>query len=143
MEIYQKVIDDGKNKVMLAANALRLEDLIRHSEEIKFAKRIGVLILGDKPDEKLKASLGGRIIDLQKMQAELSPDRYLKPGYGIPLEGEFDSVPQDKINGVNQKTKEYGEELKSIIIEYFPNEINELQNTANNRLSLLQIISNN
>ncbi|MBC7428683.1 MAG: hypothetical protein H7336_08745, partial [Bacteriovorax sp.] len=96
---------------------------------------------GDGPDEKLKAALCDRVVELQKMQAELSPEHFLAPGYGVPLVGEFDSIPQDKINDVNDRTKEYGEEMQSIIKEYFPEELQELQTIAVNRGNILKSIA--
>ncbi|MBC7711952.1 MAG: DUF4105 domain-containing protein [Rhizobacter sp.] len=141
MAIYKFNIDRAANKVMIAANALRLEDLILHSEEMKFAKKVGSMLFGNEADEKLKAALGNRLVELQKMQQELSPEHFLAPGYGVPLVGEFDSIPQDKINDVGEKSKEYGEEMQSIIREYYPAELQELQISSANRGKLLKTIA--
>ena len=138
---YNAAIEKNSNKVLVAANALRLEDVIMRAEEINFAKRVGSMLFGETPDEKLKSMLGERIVDLQKMQSEISPEFFVAPGYGVPLRGEFDSIPQYKIEEVSEKTKEYSEELKSIILEFFPADIKELQNIAINRATLIKVIS--
>ncbi len=141
LALYNAALAKATNKIMIAANALRLEDVILRSEEIKFAKKVGSMLFGEEPDEKLKALLGDRVVELQKLQAQISPEFFVAPGYGVPLMGEFDSIPRYKMEEVSEKTKEYGEELKSVISEFFPEDIKELQNIAINRATLIKVIS--
>lgn len=141
LALYNTTLAKASNKVMIAANALRIEDVILRSEEINFAKKVGSMLFGETPDERLKAALGDRVVELQKMQAEISPEFFVAPGYGVPLTGEFDSIPRYKMEEVSEKTKEYGEELKSVISEFFPEDIKELQNIAINRATLIKVIS--
>lgn len=141
MKIYQKAIDSSTTKLKVAANALRVEDLISQSEEIKFAKKVGALIFGDDADPKLKEGLGNNVLELQHMQEQLSPDHYLKPGYGVPLVGEFDSIPQSKIDEVGNLSLEYAAKMKDLVMEYFPDDVNEIQATAVNRGNLINTIA--
>lgn len=141
MKIYQKAIDGSTAKLKIAANALRVEDLIYQSEEIKFAKKIGALIFGDDADPKMKENLGKDVLELQHMQEQLSPDHYLKPGYGVPLVGEFDSIPQSKIDEVGNMSVEYGAKLKEVVMEYFPEDVKELQAIIYNRANLINTIA--
>lgn len=141
-KIYMKAINESSNSVKIAANALRLEDLILHSEEIQFAKIMGTKLFGPDSDPRLKETvLGQRISELQSLYAELSPENFLVPAYGIPLESEFDTIPQDKIDDVYAKIKSYTEDLKSISSNFFPEQINELRGTMLNRGNLLKTIA--
>jgi hypothetical protein len=126
---------------MIAANALRIEDLVLHSEEMNFAKEIGARLFGNDSDARLKETvLGERLNELQVLYAELSAENFLSPGYGIPLLNEFDSIPQDKIDEVSGKVKDYTEDLKLISAEFFPEQIKELQETMNNRVMLIKFM---
>ena len=141
MVIYKTALAHHSNKILVAANALRIEDIILRSEELRFAKRVGSMLFGEKPDAKLTLAFGSKVVELQKLQAELSPEFFVAVGYGVPLVGEFDSIPQYKLDEVSQKSQEYSDELKALVTEFFPEEINELKNIKTNRAVLIKIIS--
>lgn len=141
MKIYQAAIDQGESKLKMTANALRVEELIAQSEEIKFAKKIGDLIFGEDADPNLKADLGEKVIELQHLQDQLTPEQYLKAGYGVPLVGEFDTIPQDKIDEVATLSAEYAVKMKDLVMEYFPEDVKEIQAIAVNRGHLINTIA--
>ncbi len=142
IKLYQTAIASNSNKVLMAANALRLEDLILFSEEMGFAKELGAKLFGSDPDPRLQNTvLGSKIIELQKIYAELNPENFLTLGYGIPLDSEFDTIPQEKFDEVKSKVNEYTEDMKSIAGEFFPEKLEEIKNTTLNRYELLKVIS--
>lgn len=141
MKIYQAAIDKSESKLKMTANALRVEDLIAQSEEIRFAKKIGDLIFGEDADPTLKADLGDKVIELQHLQEQLSADNYLKAGYGVPLVGEFDSIPQTKIDEVGILSIEYASKMKDLVMEFFPEDVKEIQAIAVNRSNLINMIA--
>jgi len=111
------------------------------SQEIKFAKEVGVKLFGSTPDPRLQETdLGKRILELQSLYSEISADQFVTPGYGIPLRNEFETIPQDRIDEVANKIKEYTGDIQKIANDFFPTEINEVKETALNRVNLLKVI---
>lgn len=142
LKIYQAAINSSPNNILMAANALRLEDLIIYSEEMAFAKELGASLFGSDPDPRLQNTvLGSRIIELQKLYGELNPENFLAPGYGVPLASEFDTIPQNKFDEIKAKVTEYTEDMKSIASEFFPEKLEEIKNTTLNRYELLKVIA--
>lgn len=141
MKIYQTAIDKSESKLKMTANALRVEELVAQSEELKFAKKIGNLIFGEEANPSLKADLGDKVLELQRLQDQLTPEQYLKAGYGVPLVGEFDTIPQDKIDEVGTLSIEYASKMKEMVMEYFPEDVKEIQTIAINRGNLIKTIA--
>lgn len=142
-KIYKQALENTEDKIKMAANALRIEDLIVRSLELRFTKVIGAKLFGSEPDPKLQGTkLGERILELQNLYSELSAENYVKEGYGIPLKEEFEEIPKEKILEVTEKIKTYSADLQEIAGEFFSNEVNELKRAMENRLELLTIIAN-
>lgn len=141
-QIYKKALEGANDRVKIAANALRIEDLIVRSLELRFTKAIGAKLFGSDPDPRLQGTkLGERIMELQSLYNELSAENYVKEGYGIPLQEEFEEIPKEKILEVTEKIKTYSADLQEIAGEFFSNEVKELKRALENRLELLTIIA--
>lgn len=141
-QIYEQAIEQHADKVMVAANALRVEDLILRSRELQFTKTMGAKLFGNEPDPRLKGTvLGERILELQKLYGELAAENYVKAGYGIPLAEEFTEIPKAKIDEVSFKIKDYSKDLQEIASEFFSDEVKELKESMENRVYLLTIIT--
>lgn len=141
--IYQNALEGSSDLVMVAANALRIEDLIVRSLELRFTKAIGAKLFGSDADPRLQGTkLGERIIEMQNLYSQLAAENFVQPGYGIPLAEEFEEIPEDKILEVSAKIKSYSGDLQQIAEEFFPNEIKELKTSMENRLELLKVIAN-
>jgi len=139
--LYEAALAKSNNKTKTAANALRLEDLIVKSLEIRFTKELGAKVFGDEPDPRLKDSdLGEKIIIIQKLYKELSAENYIKAGYGIPLEEEFSEIPQEKIDEVLLQLKNHTNDIKTIAETLLLEELGELKEAMENRVRLLNII---
>jgi hypothetical protein len=142
MNIYEEALKNNSNKILIAANALRLEDLILRSKEIKFAKEIGVRVFGDDPDPRItEGHLKEKIVAINDLYKKLEPARFLKPGFGIPLTDEFETIPNDVIAEVLTRLSDYADDLKSISLEFFPTEVEEIKIASENRYKLLKIIA--
>ncbi len=141
--IYKKALDNAEDKIKIAANALRIEDLIVRSLELRFTKAIGAKLFGNDPDPKLQGTkLGERILELQSLYNELSAENFVQNGYGIPLKEEFAEIPKERIVEVSEKIKLYSGDLQEIAGEFFANEVKELKKAMENRVELLQVIAN-
>lgn len=142
-QIYKKALENTDDKIKMAANALRIEDLIVRSLELRFTKAIGAKLFGSDPDPRLQGTkLGERIMELQSLYNELSAENYVKEGYGIPLKEEFEEIPKEKILEVTEKIKTYSSDLQEIAGEFFSNEVKELKKAMENRIELLTVIAN-
>ncbi len=142
MKIYENALLNSPNKILTAANALRLEDLILRSKEIKFAKEIGARVFGNDPDPKItEGHLKEKIIAINDLYKKLEPAQFLRPGYGIPLVDEFETIPNDVIQDVLTSLNDYADDLKSISLEFFPKEVEEIKIASENRHKLLKIIA--
>ncbi len=141
LEYYQAALETHSDQVAIAANALRLEDVIMRSKEILFAKKLGNELFGSDPNPLLhESNAGQKIKELQMLYGKLSPDKFLKPGYGIPLTDEFYEIPTSFVLEINEQIKAYTHDLKNIAQEFFHNEVDELKSTMNNRLEMIKII---
>ena len=142
MKLYEMALKKSKNRVLVAANALRVEELILNSTQINFTKNIAAKLFGKDVDPQLQESgFGEKIQALRKLSQELNPENFLSPGYGVPLANEFDISPQKKIDEVNEEMTKSAEDMKSIALEFFPEQMDEIKKSGENRLKLLNIIS--
>jgi len=141
LEFYQKALSVNVDQVAIAANALRIEDVIMRSKEILFAKKLGNELFGSDPNPKLhETDAGQKIKELQELYGKLSPEKFLKPGYGIPLTDEFYEIPSSFVLEINEQIKSYTQDLKLIAQEFFYDEVDELKGTMNNRLEMIKLI---
>lgn len=140
--IYEKVIATADKKMPLYAHALRLEDQILISREQQFAKKVGDALFGKNASEELKGTeLDERIMEMRDEYKKLSAENFIEKGYGIPLKEEFrdiaDSIAEEVLAAVQRDSNS----LKEIAAQYFPEEIEEMQKTLENRFYLLTGIS--
>ncbi len=132
----------GKARMTIAANALRLEDQILISREQKFAKQMGEALFGSKASVELKnTALDEKMLEMRDAYKRLSATNFIEKGYGIPLKSEFNNNGDQVVEEVMELVKRNSEELKEIVTLYFPKEVEEIKKTMENRFFLLTEIS--
>lgn len=142
--IYEKTLTNltGKSLMGALAHALRLEDQILISREQKFAKKVGEALFGSNASEELKGTeLDERMMEMRDQYKKLAGENFITKGYGIPLREEFSDVADSVAEEVLAAIQANSDELKEIITQYFPEELEEMKQTMENRHFLLTGIS--
>lgn len=139
---YEKTLAATTDKAKTLANALRLEEQIQLSREQLFAKKLGNALFGKEPMPELKDTiLDDKIVEMKNLYKNLAEASELKPGYGIPLEDEFSYASPEKIKNVLQEIQSNMEELKEIAFKFFPEEVEDMKGTLENRQWILSQIN--
>lgn len=142
MDLYLAIINNNDQKIKLAANALRLEDMILETNKMKFAKVVSDMLFNPKSNNSIAGTpVETLVLELQKLQLGMNPIKSLKGSYGIPLEGDvefytgFERV--ELIGELLVKTKE----LEMYLKDYLAEDLEKISETAKNRIELIRIIS--
>ncbi len=142
--IYEKTLENlsGKSRMNALAHALRLEDQILVSREQTFAKKVGEALFGNNASEELKGTeLDERMMQIRDEYKKLAGENFITKGYGVPLKEEFNDVADSVAEEVLAVIQGNSEELKEIVAQYFPEELEEMKQTMENRHFLLTGIS--
>jgi hypothetical protein len=140
---YERALASSDEKAKTMANAIRLEEQIQISREQQFAKKIGNALFGKNPMPELKDTvLDEKIIEMKSLYKKLTEASELKPGYGIPLEGEFTVTSAETIKNVLQEIQNNTEELKDLAFKFFPAEVEDMRQTMENRQWILSQLNN-
>lgn len=141
MHLYLDVIHHADQKIKLAANALRLEDMILESNKMRFAKLVADLLFNSQASHIKGTPIEELVLELQKLQIKSGPVKSLAEGYGIPLVGEVELYSGfEKMSRHNElviKTKE----LELYLKDYLADDLANISETAKNRVELIRIIS--
>ncbi len=141
INLYLEVIHHTDQKIKLAANALRLEDMILESNKMRFAKLVADLLFNSQASHIKGTPIEELVLELQKLQIKSGPVKSLAEGYGIPLVGEVELYSGfEKASRHNElviKTKE----LEMYLKDYLADDLANISETAKNRVELIRIIS--
>jgi len=141
-DFYEKALEQSDEKSKVMANALRLEEQIQLSREQQFAKKLGNALFGKEPIPELKNTvMEDKILAMKDLYKQLTAAAELKPGYGIPLENEFKPASPEALKKVMQEIQSNMEELKEIALKFFPEEVEDMKGTLENRQWILSQMS--
>lgn len=141
LALYEKGIkkfNDSKGKRMALANALRVENKIYQALNNRFNKAVISLVTDDKENSKIDKET------LEKIEKELSAlffrnalDGNLSHGYGIAMDDEIDSVAIREFTKASTEMNDAQEEISAFLAEYFPEMIQKLADSKNNKAHLI------
>ncbi len=135
---YEKTLELSSDKTKVMANALRLEEQIQLSREQQFAKKLGNALFGKEPMPELKDTImEEKILAMKDLYKQLTSAAELKAGYGIPLEDEFSPASPEALKRIMQEIQGNMEELKEIALKFFPDEVEDMKGTLENRQWIL------
>ncbi len=136
---YEQKISTTPEKTLLLANALRIEEQILLSREQLFAKKIGSALFGKEPMPELKNTiLESKILEMKDLYKKLTAESYLAHGYGIPLKDEFKLASSESMKTIMDEIHCNMEELKEVAVNFFPNEVEDIKQTIENRLWIME-----
>lgn len=141
MNLYLEVIHHTDQKIKLAANALRLEDMILESNKMRFAKLVADLLFNSQASHIKGTPIEELVLELQKLQIKSGPVKSLAEGYGIPLVGEVELYSGfEKVSRQNELVIKM-KELEVYLKDYLADDLANISETAKNRVELIRIIS--
>jgi hypothetical protein len=136
---YEQKVSSTPEKTSLLANALRIEEQILLSREQLFAKKLGNALFGKEPMPELKNTiLESKILEMKDLYKKLTAESYLARGYGIPLKDEFTVATPEAIKTILEEIHGNMEELKEVAVKFFPNEVEDMKQTMENRLWIME-----
>jgi len=139
---YENTMEQSNDRARVMANALRLEEQIQLSREQQFAKKLGKALFGKEPMPELKDTvIGEKILAMKDLYKQLTAASELKAGYGIPLDSEFKAASPESLKKIMQEIQGNMEELKEIAIKFFPEEVEDMKGTLENRQWILSQMS--
>lgn len=141
MNLYLEVIQHTGQKVKLAANALRIEDMILESSKMRFAKRVADLLFNSQASHIKGTPIEELVLELQKMQIKSGPVKSLAEGYGIPLMDEVELYSEFEKVSRQKELQSKMKELEAYLEDYLADELASISETAKNRIELIRLIS--
>lgn len=139
---YEGTLNESEDPKKVLANALRLEEQIQISREQLFAKKLGKALFGKDPMPELKDTvMEEKIIAMKNLYKQLLQAAELKPGYGIPLSNEFTPASPEAIKQILEEILSNMNDLKEIALKFFPEEVNEMKGTLENRQWILKTMN--
>jgi hypothetical protein len=141
MNLYLEVIQHTDQKIKLAANALRIEDMILESNKMRFAKLVADLLFNAQASHIKGTRLEELVLELQKMQIKSGPVKFLAEGYGIPLVDEVELYSEFEKANRQKELQSKMKELEDYLKDYLADELANISETAKNRVELIRIIS--
>ena len=133
--IYGDKLKSSTNKAKTIANALRLEEQIQFTKEQLLSKKLTKKLFGK--DSGFDQNIKG----MKELLKSITDQNNALKGYGIPLEEEIEIPSTEKLKHTFETLQNKVVEIKTLAINYFPEDINELKEIVQNRQWLLYEMS--
>ena len=141
MDLYRGVIATSQPKIKLAANALRLEDMVLETSKMRFAKVVADLLFDPRNNLVKGSPIEELVLELQQLQIKSGPVKTLTESYGIPLVGEVELYTDEEKAQRAQQLFSKTQELEVYLKDYLAHDLEEMSETAKNRMELIKVIS--